>query len=274
MRNTTGIAGGWTLGVALIVAVCTGPVGPAVAPTPDAAGQAAQPFAAGVVALMGDVERGNRHYRAGRYEEAVAAYQAALEEGDDGPVLRYNLGTALLRLGRYQEAEEHFRRSLEVVDPEVREWAYYNLGHRFLEDARGQQDPQASVPLYDAAVESYRQAMRLRPQDQDAKWNYELALREREEQEQQGGGGDAGDEGGGGGQDEGDQEQQGGGQGQDGQSPGSQSQTPDSRSSSGEQPMSQDQADRILSGIEQDERELFRDKLRQGRRETAAGRDW
>jgi hypothetical protein len=38
--------------------------------------------------------------------------------------------------------------------------------------------------------------------------------------------------------------------------------------------MSQDQADRILSAVEQDERELTREKLRRGQRRTPVLRDW
>jgi hypothetical protein len=38
--------------------------------------------------------------------------------------------------------------------------------------------------------------------------------------------------------------------------------------------MSQDEADRILSAIEQDERELTREKLRRGQRRIPVTRDW
>nr|NIP80279.1 tetratricopeptide repeat protein [Gemmatimonadota bacterium]NIQ55266.1 tetratricopeptide repeat protein [Gemmatimonadota bacterium]NIU75467.1 tetratricopeptide repeat protein [Gammaproteobacteria bacterium]NIX45195.1 tetratricopeptide repeat protein [Gemmatimonadota bacterium]NIY09451.1 tetratricopeptide repeat protein [Gemmatimonadota bacterium] len=186
------------------------------------------------------VERGNRLYRAGKYEAAVAEYRAVLADGDDTPVLRYNLGTALLRLGRYREAEEHLRAALDAVDPTTREWVYYNLGQRFLEDARAE-DGEAATTLYDAAVEAYRQALRLRPGDGDAKWNYELALRERERQMQGGGGGD---------QDEREQEEQEGGQGQGGSAPGRNqpSEAEPSQGPQGQQsPMTQEQAERILS---------------------------
>jgi Ca-activated chloride channel family protein len=220
-------------------------------------------------AVIGGVERGNRLFRAGDYAEAVEAYEAALADGEDSPVLRYNLGTALLRLGRYQEAEEHLRGALEAVEPELREWVYYNLGQRFLEDARGAGDPESSRALYDAAVESYRQALRLRPEDGDAKWNYELALRERDEQQQQAGGGGGGDE-----QDR-EQEPQEGDQGAGSSAQGNPSPSP--RGGEGQEqqaPMSQEQAERILSAVEQDERELFRDKLKKGQQQSRTARDW
>jgi hypothetical protein len=38
--------------------------------------------------------------------------------------------------------------------------------------------------------------------------------------------------------------------------------------------MGREQADRILSAIEQDERELTREKLKKGQRRTPVARDW
>ncbi|HUG42205.1 MAG TPA: tetratricopeptide repeat protein [Longimicrobiales bacterium] len=223
-------------------------------------------FAPALLPGIGDVERGNRHFREGRFGEAVEAYQAALADGRDGPVLRYNLGTALLKLGRYAEAEEHLRGALDVVEPETREWVYYNLGQRFLEDARGQGDPRATAGLYDAAVEAYRQALRLQPGDVDAKWNYELALREREQQQSGGGGaGDKGDQ---------DEEEQPGDQGSGGEAQGSPSESPAGGQAEGQSPMSREQAERILSAVEQDERELFQDKLKKGPQTARPTRDW
>lgn len=220
-------------------------------------------------AIFGGLERGNRLYRAGKYVEAVQAYRAALESGDDSPTLRYNLGTALLQLGRYGEAEEQLRAALNVVEPELRERVQYNLGQRFLEDARSAGDPEAAVALYDAAVEAYQQALRLRPEDVDAKWNYELALRERDEQEQQsGGGGERGED------EDQDQEEQQAGDGSGGQAPGSPGQSPAGAEGGSRSPLTEEQAERILSAVEQDERELFQDKLRKGRQETRTTRDW
>ncbi len=224
--------------------------------------------------VLSGVERGNRLYRAGRYAEAVAEYRDALRNGDDSPVLRYNLGTALLRVGRYQEAQEQLEAALDAVDPELRQYVHYNLGQRFLEDARAAetQNPQAAAGLYDAAVEAYRQALRLRPDDTDAKWNYELALRERDEAMQQQGGGEGGQQ-----QDQqnqqqpGDQNQNQGGSGEENPDADQEQQR---RPQAGQQPLTREQAERILSGVEQDERELFRDKLRQGQTQRRTVRDW
>ncbi len=217
---------------------------------------------------IGDIERGNRLYRDGRYTEAVEAYREALADGDDSPVLRYNLGTALVRLGRYDEAEQHLRAALASIDPDTRERTYYNLGNRFLEAGRASEDPEARSRLLEAAADAYKRALRLDPSDTDAKWNLELALQEQQKSPPSAGGGD--------------QQEKEQNQAQDQQGGAGPQQTPsnpsgsESRSDRGQAPgtMSREQAERILSAVEQDERELFREKLRQGRRRTPVARDW
>jgi Ca-activated chloride channel homolog len=224
---------------------------------------------------IGDLERGNRHYREGRYDEAVAAYQRVLDDGKATPQLHYNLGTALLALGRYDDAEAHFQAALQGVDPELRQRTFYNAGNRFLEDARRTGDLQQQALLLDAAIEAYRRSLRMAPADVQAKWNLELALRDREENEQQQQSmpqqSDSEQESQ---QDQNQQQpQQGAGSGQ---SP-AQSESGDGSdqgTAMDQRPMSEEQADRILSAIEQDERELTREKLRRGQRTTPVLRDW
>jgi Ca-activated chloride channel family protein len=215
---------------------------------------------------LGDIERGNRHYRAGRYAEAVEAYESALRDGSDSSELRYNMGTALLQLGRYEEAEQHFREALDAVDPDLRERTFYNLGNRFLDAARNASDPRSQGPLLGSAIEAYQRALRIDPRDRDAKWNLEMAIREEEQSEQQSQSGDQQQEG------EPDQQQQ-DGQGGGGM-PESEQEEPRSESQSDRTPLTKEQADRVLSAVEQDERDLTREKLRKGQRRTPVRRDW
>ena len=223
-------------------------------------------FVAVLILGVGDYERGNRHYRAGRYEEAVAAYREALEDGDDRPQLRYNLGTALLRLGRYEEAQQHLEAALQDVDPALRQRTLYNLGNRFLEEGRGAGEAERRSQLLDAAAELYKEALRLDPSDPDAKWNLELALREQDQppenpqqdpQEDQ--------------QEQRDQESGGGGN-----APSPNAPQGDQPRGGGENqaPLTPEQAEQIMNAVEQDERELYQEQLRRGARETPVVRDW
>lgn len=225
---------------------------------------------------IGDLEKGNRLYREGKYEDAVAAYQRVVESGKASPQVHYNLGTALLALGRYQDADVHFQRALQGVEPELRERTFYNLGNRFLQDARANGDLRQQGELLDAAIEAYKRTLRIDPQDVDAKWNLEMALRDREENEQQqqsmpqqqdqeqeeSGESDQ------------DQQQQAGGGSGSSESQSQAGEGEDAGSAMEDQPMTQEQADRILSAIEQDERDLTREKLRRGQRRVPVLRDW
>jgi Ca-activated chloride channel family protein len=220
---------------------------------------------------IGDKERGNRLYRAGKYAEAVTAYQAALQAGDDSPELRYNLGTALVRLGRYEEAEQHLRAALDAVDPELRERTLYNLGNRYLEAARASTQPEEQGPMLRTAIEAYQRALRLAPRDAEAKWNLEMALREEQQQQQNQ---PSEDEGGEGEQQPQEQPPQGGSGAQNAEDPQDQEQESQNPQASDRSPLTREEADRILSAIEQDERDLTRRNLRRGQRRTPVRKDW
>lgn len=214
---------------------------------------------------IGDFERGNRHYRAGRYAEAVEAYRAALADGDERPELQYNLGTALLRLGEYEAAQGHLEAALADVEPELRQRALYNLGNRFLAEGRASGAAEQRDRLLDAAIEAYRSALRLAPSDQDAKWNLELALREQDQPPETPD------------QDDDDQQEerddQAGGGGEQPRPNAPQGDEPRGGGQN-EAPLTPEQAEQILNAVEQDERELYQEQLRRGARETPVVRDW
>ena len=72
------------------------------------------------------LERGNRHFRTGRLEEALATYRAGWNPHRPDPVLAYNLGTTAHHLGRLPEAVLWYRRAAEISDQD--RWLKENLG--------------------------------------------------------------------------------------------------------------------------------------------------
>jgi Ca-activated chloride channel family protein len=117
---------------------------------------------------------GDEAWRAGRLERAVAAYLAQARAGDGGDTAWYNAGTALLALRRYPEARDALGRAASSLDPELRYRALYNLGLVALR--RADADRTNRDALRGEARARYREALLLRPHDEDAKWNLELAL--------------------------------------------------------------------------------------------------
>jgi len=72
------------------------------------------------------LERGNRHFRAGRLEEALSSYRAGWDPRHPHPILAYNLGTTAHHLGRLPEAVLWYRRAIRIAgDGDV--WLTENL---------------------------------------------------------------------------------------------------------------------------------------------------
>lgn len=218
--------------------------------------------------LGGGLFAGNRLYRAGEYARAAEAYAAAMAAGDSSAVARYNHGTALLRLERWDEARSALEfASRAASDGEGTELAFraaYNAGNANLEPVfHGMVADTARATALRRAVAHYRAALLLRPADGDAKWNLELATRLLRE-ETGGGGGTGADEMGG------------GGQGEDDEAP-----APDGAgaeaggSGTDAEGLQRSEAARLLAGADRAERELQRRRLRQGQEPPPPGtRDW
>lgn len=119
-------------------------------------------------------EEGNRLLREGRADAALAAYDRALLELPGDPTVQLNRGAALFALGRLEAAQQEFERASLAADPSLRADAFYDLGNTLLRRERPGE-----------AVMAYKRALALRPDDRQAKWNLELALRRLREQERQ-----------------------------------------------------------------------------------------
>jgi hypothetical protein len=132
----------------------------------------------------GGARAGDRHYARGEYAEAYEAYRGALAR-DSTARLEYNVGTALYRLERYEEAAHSFRAAAGRAETPVRrQRALYNLGNAMVRAAEDR--PTEAEPLLEA-VAAYEEALRLDPADADAKWNLELALRRLDDDRVSGG---------------------------------------------------------------------------------------
>jgi Ca-activated chloride channel family protein len=132
---------------------------------------------------------GDELFRARRYAEAAEAYRREIMRGDRSPRVQYNYGTALILAGRADEGIETLERAALSPDLETRYRALFNLGYVFLQRGRSLEGD-AATQAFAAAVDAYKRALRARPDEIDAKWNYELARR----RQRAGGGGGGGGE--------------------------------------------------------------------------------
>lgn len=119
--------------------------------------------------------RGNAAYARTAYDEALALYQAAQIEDPELAQPFYNAAGALYRQGAYEAALEQLQQALRFASDETLvQHSLFNLGNT----AYSGQD-------LDTAVAAYIDALLLNPDDQDAKHNLELALRQQEAQQEE-----------------------------------------------------------------------------------------
>lgn len=127
----------------------------------------------------------------GNMRAAVNGYRTMIADGDTTALTRYNLGTALLGLDSLNEATELLESVRRSTDGELRMRARYNAGYAQL--LMGRASPkQQSGSYFAAARAAYRALLQERSIDEDAKWNYELALRDEPPNAGGGGGGGQG----------------------------------------------------------------------------------
>ncbi len=131
------------------------------------------------------VRRGNRQFNKEHYTESVELYEQALKAKPDSFEAQFNLATALSKNRRDDKPElaERAEKLLSGlakrtdIDDTQRADVAYNLGNVRFDGGNLQ-----------GALESYRDAMRLNPDDQDAKFNYaytKLLLQQQQQQDQQ-----------------------------------------------------------------------------------------
>jgi Ca-activated chloride channel homolog len=108
---------------------------------------------------------------------ARAAYLAELAARRKEDAAWYNAGTAALADSDAETAQASLAHAAATIDPDLRFRALYNLGLLALRQA---EDDSAGRDAHLADAErSYREALLLRPHDHAAKWNLELAVRQR-----------------------------------------------------------------------------------------------
>ncbi|MFN7987771.1 MAG: VWA domain-containing protein [Thermoanaerobaculia bacterium] len=182
----------------------------------------------------GEAVAGKKALEGKRVEEALGhfAREAALAPKD--PEGAYNLGTALSLAGRGDEALAALKTAKGASRGEVAADASFNAGNVLL-----------SGKQWESAAAAYRDALRARPGDADAAFNYELALRRLEQQKQQQ-----------------KQQQQGG--------------TPPPKKDDFEKKakMSRDKAEQLLQAIARNDLEEQRKKVAEQKKQRRSGRDW
>lgn len=108
---------------------------------------------------------GNKYFDKQKYADAEASYKKAIEKKSNFPEAIFNLGDAMYKQGRYDDAAKQFELAAKLLaDTALKARSFHNLGNCSLEKKE-----------YEDAIKAYKQALRLNPADKDTKYNLAYA---------------------------------------------------------------------------------------------------
>lgn len=124
------------------------------------------------------VRQGNKNFEKEAYQDSEISYRKALDEKVNFKDAKFNLGDALYRQDKFDEAIEEFK-AISEEDAENIDKAsiYHNLGNSLL-----------SGNKIEESIEAYKKALRISPDDIETKYNLAFAqnmLKKQQEQQQQ-----------------------------------------------------------------------------------------
>jgi Ca-activated chloride channel homolog len=126
-------------------------------------------------AQNGEVVKGNKYFKDGNYDKAEESYKKALAKKPNNTTATYNLGNTLYKKEKTEDAIKSFDETVaNTSEAELKSKALYNKG---VLHHKNKQLPEA--------IEAYKQALRLTPNDAEVRKNLQLALMQQKQQQPQ-----------------------------------------------------------------------------------------
>jgi Ca-activated chloride channel homolog len=109
--------------------------------------------------------RANANTQAGNYTTAIAIYQAIQIDAPDRGEFYFNAAAAYADANQLTNAIAALEQAERRGDDALRADALYNLGNLYFDDED-----------YESAIAVYQQTLLIEPDNEDARWNLELAI--------------------------------------------------------------------------------------------------
>lgn len=124
------------------------------------------------------IREGNKEFANENFEKSELSYRKAVELAKAPFKASFNVGDALYKQEKYEEAAKQFEQLSESeIDKAAKGYMYHNLGNSMLQSSK-----------LEESIEAYKDALRNNPNDLETKYNLAFAqdkLKEQQQQEQQ-----------------------------------------------------------------------------------------
>jgi Ca-activated chloride channel family protein len=132
-------------------------------------------------ANAGPLQKGYDAYQQDQYDKALGHFIAAQLKDPQNPLILYNIGNAYYKTSNFDAAARYYAQALAHAEPDLKAELHYNLGNSAYRQGRLQE-----------AIGNYETALKLNPQDRQARENLEFVRNQMRNQAQQPPGGESG----------------------------------------------------------------------------------
>ena len=124
------------------------------------------------------IRQGNKEYGKNNFSESEVAYRKAMNKNEKSPDAVFNIGDALYKQNKYEDAGKQFVENINMNDDRTKKSSgFYNLGNALLKANK-----------LEESIGAYKESLKLQPDNIEAKYNLAYAqdlLRQQQEQQQQ-----------------------------------------------------------------------------------------
>ena len=124
------------------------------------------------------IREGNREFEKEKYDDSEILYRKAQEDTKLPFVTSFNIGDALYKQEKYEEAASQFQKLSEQESEKLSgAGSFHNLGNSYLQASK-----------LEESIEAYKNALRRNPNDLETKYNLAFAqdkLKEQQQEQQQ-----------------------------------------------------------------------------------------
>jgi Ca-activated chloride channel family protein len=122
------------------------------------------------------IRKGNREYEKSKYSESEISYRKAVDKNKQSPDAVFNVGDALYKQNKFEEAGKQFIENADLSADKVKKSAgLFNLGNSLLKANK-----------IEESIDAYKNSLKLRPNNREAKYNLSYAqdlLKKQQEQQ-------------------------------------------------------------------------------------------
>ena len=122
------------------------------------------------------IRKGNREYEKNKFSDSEISYKKAVDENKQSPDAVFNVGDALYKQNKFEEAGKQFVDNTNQNDDKIKKSAgLYNLGNSLLKANK--------LP---ESIDAYKNSLKLHPDNPEAKYNLSYAqdlLKQQQEQQ-------------------------------------------------------------------------------------------